>query len=84
MSAEELHGFANYLKQTADNLTGLMRQTIKEMDYINQGWNDKVQQHFYTEFAQALNAIADLVDAMEEHSAYVHKKASKIDDYHLS
>ena len=81
MSAEELHTFANYLKQTSEDLTNIMSRTVKAMDYVNQGWDDKVQLKFAQEFNEALNTIADLVSAMEEHSEYVHRKAGIIDEY---
>lgn len=81
MSAEELHAFANYLKKTSEDLTTIMSRTVKTMDYVNQGWDDKVQQKFNEEFNEALNTIADLVNAMEQHSEYVHRKAGIIDEY---
>lgn len=80
-SAEELHAFANYLSNTGARLTELMTQTVRELDRVNQGWNDVKQAEFTERFQRSLDKVADLIDLMEEHSKYVHFKGRQIDDY---
>ena len=81
LSAQELHGFANFLKRSEDEMVSLIGSIHNEVHRINEGWDDKVNREFTEEFNTYIDQVARLVELLDNHSRFVHKKAIAIEQY---
>ena len=81
LSAQELHGFANFLKRSEDAMVSLINSIHNEVYRVNEGWDDKVNREFTEEFDTYIDQVARLVELLDNHSRFVHKKATAIEQY---
>lgn len=81
VSAAELHTFGNFLKHSEQDIIDLIKRISREVIRVNNGWDDKVNQKFTEEFGQYISTITKLVELLEDHSQFVHRKASAIENY---
>ena len=81
VSAQDLHAFGNFLKHSEDDMVSLIRSIQNEVYRVNEGWDDKVNHEFTAEFDTYIDHIAHLVELLDGHSRFVHKKASAIEQY---
>ena len=81
VSAQDLHAFGNFLKKSEDEMVTLIRSIITEVYRVNEGWDDKVNREFTDEFNTYIDQVAKLVELLDNHSRFVHKKASAIEQY---
>jgi uncharacterized protein YukE len=81
VSSQELHAFGNFLKKSEDDMVALIRGIVNEVYRVNEGWDDKVNQEFTIEFNTYIDQILKLVELLDNHSRFVHKKATAIEQY---
>ncbi len=81
VSATELHAFGSFLKRSEQDIIELINRISTEVIRVNEGWDDKVNQKFTENFGQYISTITRLVELLEEHSQFVHRKASAIENY---
>jgi len=81
VSADNLHAFGNFLKKSEDEMVTLIRTIVAEVYRINEEWNDKVNQEFTDDFNNYLDQVEKLVELLDNHSQFVHKKATAIEHY---
>lgn len=81
LSAQELHAFGNFLKKSEDEMVSLIKAIVTEVYRINEGWDDKVNQEFTDNFNNYIDQVAKLVELLDNHSRFVHKKATAIEQY---
>jgi uncharacterized protein YukE len=81
VSAQDLHAFGNFLKTSEDEMVALIKSIQTEVYRVNEGWDDKVNREFTDEFDTYIDQVARLVELLDEHSRFVHKKATAIEQY---
>lgn len=81
LSAQELHAFGNFLKKSEDEMVLLIKAIVTEVYRINEGWDDKVNHEFTDDFNNYIDQVAKLVELLDNHSRFVHKKATAIEQY---
>jgi len=81
LSAQELHAFGNFLKKSEDEMVLLIKAIVAEVYRVNEGWDDKVNQEFTDDFNNYIDQVAKLVELLDSHSRFVHKKATAIEQY---
>ena len=79
VSAQDLHAFGNFLKTSEDEMVALIKSIQTEVYRVNEGWDDKVNREFTDEFDTYIDQVARLVELLDEHSRFVHKKATAIE-----
>lgn len=80
-SIEDLRHFENALKRYQDALVASTQDIVREMNIVNQGWNDKVQAEFMLQFAEALKGIKQMTQLVDERRRSVHISIDKLQDY---
>ena len=81
VSAQELHAFGNFLKKSEDDMVALIRAIHTEIYRVNEGWDDKVNREFTDQFNAYIDNVARLVELLDNHSRFVHRKATAIEQY---
>jgi len=81
VSAQELHAFGDFLKRSEDEMVTLIKSIVSEVYRVNDEWDDKVSKEFTDEFSTYIEQISRLVELLDHHSQFVHRKASKIEEY---
>jgi WXG100 family type VII secretion target len=77
----ELRRFATDLKRFTDEIESLMGQLHGRMNNLEASWRDQEQKKFAEAFQQTTKALAAFVETATEHSAFLNKKATAIDQY---
>lgn len=80
-SIEDLRQFESALKRYQDNLVQSTNDAVRAMNIVNQGWNDKVQESFMQQFAEALKGIKKMAELVDERRRSVHVSIDKLQDY---
>ena len=80
-SVDELRQFETALHRYQDALVQSTNDIIRSMNIVNQGWNDKVQQRFMEQFAEALKGVKQMAVLVEERRRSVHTSIDKLQDY---
>ena len=62
-------------------MVALIKSIQTEVYRVNEGWDDKVNREFTDEFDTYIDQVARLVELLDEHSRFVHKKATAIEQY---
>ena len=78
---DEMRQFAFHLNKLAMDFRGLKDSTRAKMNYLNQSWRDKENSEFVQQFEQDVKPLDKLIDTAEKYSAFLKKKASKLDDF---
>ena len=81
LSAEELHAFGNFLMRSKDEMITLIRGVVAGVYRVNEVWKDQVNQEFTEDFNSYIDQVEKLVELLESHSQFVHKKATAIEHY---
>ena len=77
----ELRRFASDLKRFVGELEGLMGQLHSRMQNLEATWRDQEQRKFAEAFAQTAKNLGSFVDAANEHTAFLNKKAAAVEQY---
>jgi len=78
---DEMRQFAYHLNKLAMDFRGLKDSTRAKMSQLNQSWRDKENAQFAEQFEQEIKPLEKLIDTAEKYSAFLKKKASKLDDF---
>jgi len=78
---DEMRQFAYHLNKLAMDFRGLKDSTRVKMSQLNQSWRDKENAQFAEQFEQEIKPLEKLIDTAEKYSAFLKKKASKLDDF---
>jgi WXG100 family type VII secretion target len=77
----ELRRFAQDLKRFTDEIESLMGQLHARMNNLGASWRDQEHKKFAEAFSQTTKALASFVETAGEHSAFLNKKATAIEQY---
>lgn len=77
----ELRRFANDLKRFTADLEGLMGQLHSRLANLESTWRDQEQRKFAEAFSQTAKSLSTFVEAANEHSAFLNKKAMLVEQY---
>ena len=77
---EEMRQFANHLNKLAMDFRGLRDSTRAKMNHLNQSWRDKENTQFVQQFEQDVKPLEKLIETAEKYSAFLKRKAAKLDD----
>lgn len=78
---DEMRQFAYHLNKLAMEFRGLRDSTRSKMNHLNQSWRDNENAQFVQQFEQDVKPLEKLIDTAEKYSAFLKKKASKLDDF---
>ena len=78
---DEMRHFAYHLDKLAMDLRGLGLTTRAKMNHLSQSWRDNENTQFVQQFEQDVKPLEKLIDTAEKYSAFLKKKASKLDDF---
>jgi uncharacterized protein YukE len=78
---DELHDFARFIDKEKTSIINDVLSLSTMMKAMNETWDDAQNEHFTTEFVKHIDDIQKLSELLEEHSKFVEKKASQIDEY---
>jgi WXG100 family type VII secretion target len=77
----ELRRFALDLKRFTDEIESLVGQMHGRLNALEASWRDQEQKKFSETFFQTTKALAMFVEAAQEHSTFLNKKAAAIEQY---
>lgn len=77
---DEMRQFAYHLNKLAMDYRGLRDSTRAKMNHLSQSWRDKENAEFVQQFEQDLKPLDKLIDTAEKYSAFLKRKASKLDE----
>lgn len=72
--------FAYHLNKLATDFRGLKDATRAKMNHLSQSWRDKENGEFVQQFEQDIKPLEKLIDTAERYSAFLKKKAAKLDE----
>lgn len=78
---DEMRQFAYHLNKLAMDLRGLRDSTRAKMNHLNQSWRDNENVQFVQQFEQDVKPMEKLIETAEKYSAFLKKKASKLDEF---
>lgn len=78
---DEMRQFANHLTKLAMDFRGLKDSTRVKMNHLNQSWRDNENAEFVQLFEQDVKPLEKLIETVEKYSAFLKKKASRLDDF---
>jgi WXG100 family type VII secretion target len=77
----ELRRFAQDLNRFNNELTGLLGSLQTRLRGLDATWRDQEQRKFTEAFEQTLKTIQKFLDSSHEHSSFLNKKATAVEDY---
>ena len=77
----ELRRFAMDLKRFTAEIESLVGQLHSRMNSLEGSWRDQEQKKFTEAFSQTAQALATFVEAAGEHTVFLNKKASAVEQY---
>ncbi len=77
----ELRRFAQDLKRFTAEIEGLVSQMHSRMSSLEASWRDQEEKKFAEAFSQTAKALAVFVEAANEHTMFLNKKAAIIEQY---
>jgi uncharacterized protein YukE len=77
----ELRRFALDLKRFTEDIESLVGQLHGKMNALEATWRDQEQKKFAEAFVQTTKALAVFVETATEHSIFLNKKATAIEQY---
>ncbi len=77
----ELRRFALDLKRFTDEIEALMGQLHGRMNALSGTWRDQEHKKFAEAFQQTTKALSAFVQASAEHSSFLNKKATAVEQY---
>jgi WXG100 family type VII secretion target len=77
----ELRRFAQDLSRFNNDLQGLVASLHGRMRTLENTWRDQEQRKFAEAFEQTAKALANFLEASQEHVRFLGKKAQHIEEY---
>jgi uncharacterized protein YukE len=77
----ELRRFALDLKRFTEDIESLVGQLHSKMNTLEATWRDQEQKKFAEAFVQTTKALSIFVETATEHSIFLNKKATAIEQY---
>ena len=82
VSSQALHAYGSFLEKSKDDMVVLINSINTETRRISEEWDDKENQKFIDEFDTYISQIVNVVELLDNHSKFVHRKARAIENYH--
>lgn len=80
-SIPDLKQFGNDLKKLSEQLQTAFHRTEHKMHNVCEGWNDRVNQKFMTEFQKDVKDIDQIASRMSEFSQFIAKSVEILEMY---
>jgi WXG100 family type VII secretion target len=77
----ELRRFAQDLSRFNNDLQGLVSSIHAKMQGLEATWRDQEQKKFSEAFAQTTRALANFLEASQQHVQFLGKKATLVEEY---
>ena len=77
----ELRRFAMDLKRFTEDIEQLVGQLHVRMNALSGSWRDQEHKKFAETFSQTTKALAIFVETAAEHTTFLNRKASAIEEY---
>jgi WXG100 family type VII secretion target len=77
----ELRRFAQDLSRFNNDLQGLVSSLHSKMQGLEATWRDQEQKKFSEAFNQTTRALANFLEASQQHVVFLGKKATLVEEY---
>lgn len=81
MDPEEVRRFAQELKKFNTDLLNGMASLQARFSSLGETWQDQEHAKFADEFKQTMKALKKFVDASNQHTPFLLRKAQRIEEY---
>ena len=81
MDPEEVRRFAQELKKFNTDLVNGMSSLQARFAALSETWQDQEHVKFAEEFKQTMKVLKKFVDASNQHTPFLLRKAQRIDEY---
>jgi uncharacterized protein YukE len=81
MNPEDVRRFADELKRFNTDLQARMASLQARFQALGETWQDQEHHKFAEEFRATMRSLKQFVEASNEHSPYLLRKAQRIEEY---
>ncbi len=81
MDPDEVRRFAEELKRFNSDLQNSMTSLQARFSSLGDSWQDREHEKFAEDFKQTMKAMKKFVEASNQHTPYLLRKAQRIEEY---
>jgi Mg2+ and Co2+ transporter CorA len=80
-SVNDLREFGRQIQQMGEQMSNVMIQAQRRMNYVCEGWHDDMNDKFKTRFDESVRSIQKMSEEFKQYNEYLKRTCDILDAY---